>query len=334
MNNSKELNFTVCIPTFDRNDDLSRCLGSLSKQVYDNFDIVIVNGGDYQGVKAVADTFSRLRIKIVNQERRGIVEARNLAWMHSSADIVCIIDDDLVVDPTWLVNIRGSFLSDDNIAGVSGPTIIPEDRLGSRDLALFLNKFKGEGNILFRIMGMVYMNIVLEGKLYTVGRILRSGTFTPGSNYKTCLELPGLIDVDYLEACHMCFRREVIEGLRGFDYSYEGTGEWNEPDFCYKVKAMGRRLVFNPKAVTYHLISQSGVFKARTNSFERSKNFILFYMKWIKPDRIDKIVRFSVNLIFMNLYWFYKFIKSGNPDWLRGFLGTLVGLEKAVFICR
>lgn len=136
----------------------------------------------------------------------------------------------------------------------------------------------------------------------------------------------GLTDVDYLEACHMCFRRKVLEELEGFDYIYEGTGEWNEPDFSFKVRAKGYRLVFNPQAVTYHYISQGGVFRARTNSYERSKNFIFFYMRWIKPDSPEKILRFGANLLFINAYWCYKFLQTGNPDWLKGIPGTLDGL--------
>ena len=119
------LNFTVAISTFNRNEDLERCLEALKTQTYPDFDIVISNGGEHQGVKQVAEKFKGLKIKIVNQERKGIVEGRNLGWRNSRGDIVCLIDDDLVVLPDWLVNIRSTFLSDERIGGVSGPTIIP-----------------------------------------------------------------------------------------------------------------------------------------------------------------------------------------------------------------
>lgn len=317
----------VVVSTFNRNDDLYRCLEALSKQTEQGFDIVVANGGNYEGVRRVIEKFRFLKIKVVNQERKGLVEGRNLGWRHSEADIVCFIDDDLVVSPDWLVNIKAAFLSGENIGGVSGPTIIPQDRQINRDLAFFLQEFKASGNILFRVLGKIYLKIVLENKVNAVGRILKSGAFTPGSNYKDCLALSGLPDVDYLEASHMCFRRFLLEALGGFDYIYEGTSEWSEPDFSFKVRSKGYRLVFNPGAVTHHYISQGGVFKARTNSYERSRNFIFFYMRWIKPDSLEKIFRFGVNLLFINLYWCYKFFKTRNPDWLRGITGTFAAFR-------
>lgn len=331
MNN---LTFSVVVSTFNRNDDLFRCLEALSKQTYPDFEIVVSNGGEYEGVKRVVEQFRNLKVKVVNQERKGIVEGRNLGWRSSSGDVVCLIDDDLVVSAQWLQNIKDTFLSDEKVGGVSGPTIIPQDRQKNRDLALFLGEFNKTRNIFLKLIGKLYFEIILENRLTDVGKILKSGAFTPGSNYKECLTLPGLIEVDYLEACHMCFRRKLLEQLGGFDYIYTGTGEWNEPDFSFKIRSKGYRLLFNPKAITYHYISQGGVFKARTNSYERSRNFIFFYMRWVKPNSLEKIFRFGINILFINLYWCYKFFQSRNPDWLRGIWGTFVGFKEAGLVCK
>ena len=325
-----ELTFSISVFTYNRNDDLLRCLKSLSEQSYSDFAIVVVNGGDYSGVKGVVDQFKDLKIRVVNQKSRGLVEARNIGWKNANADIVCLIDDDLVVSADWLENVRRTFLSDESIGGVTGPTIIPDDKQKNRDFALFLQEFKNSENIFLKLIGRVYIGIVLENKLKEVGKILKSGAFTPGSNYKDCLNLSGLIDVDYLEACHMCFRRKILEELKGFDYRYEGTSEWSEPDFAFKVKKLGYKLIFNPKTVTEHHISQSGVFKARTNAYERSRNFIYFYFQNIKPNNPNKILRFSINLCFINAYWCYRFVQTKNVNWLSGVTGTLLGLAKEI----
>lgn len=321
-----ELTFSIGISTFNRNEDLARCLDSLAKQSYSNFDIVIANGGDYEGVRQVAEGYKTLRIKIVNQERKGIVEARNLGWIKSAADIVCLIDDDLVVSPQWLETLRGTFLADERIGGVSGPTLIPEERMKNRDLVLFLEQFKNSRNIFLRLIGKLYLSVILENRINEVGKILSSGAFTPGSNFASCLNIPASVEVDYLEACHMCFRRSLFEKIGGFDYSYTGTGEWNEPDFSFKVRKLGYKLIFNPKAVTWHYISQGGVFKARTYAYERSRNFIYFYLNNVKPNSLNKFFRFATNLIFINAYWVYKFFQSKNKDWLYGIWGTFTGL--------
>ncbi len=322
-----QLTATVSIPTYNRIDDLRRCLEALDEQRDRGFEVLIANGGDYEGVRKLADTFKELKINIANQEKKGIVEARNICWRRASTDIVCIIDDDLVVSPEWFSHIKQTFLSDPAVGGVSGPTIIPAELRAARDLAAF---FETGANIFLKPVRNFYIWYILENRFSYVGRIMSSGAFTPGSNYETCLQLPGPVDVDYLEACHMCFRREAIEKARGFDDSYGIVGDWSEPDCAFRVRSLGYRLVFNPKAVGYHCISKGGAFHARTNSYERSKNLVRFYRRWIRLDSASKVFRFGSNLMFINLYWCYKFLETRNPDWLKGISGTLAGFGERI----
>lgn len=324
------MTFSIVISTYNRNADLINCLNSLSAQTYKQFETVVVNGGEIEPVKRIVGDFSGLSIKLVEQERRGLVEARNLGWRNSRGEIVCFIDDDLVVSGVWLDEIRKAFSLSADVGGVSGPTIIPLERRNYRDFARLLEVFNHSGNIFLRVIGSIYKNIVLENRIYDVGKILPSGAFTPGSNYEECLRLSEALEVDYLEACHMCFRKDLLSKIGGFDYAYTGTAEWNEPDFSFKVRKLGARLLFNPKAVTWHCISQGGVFKARTNAYERSRNFIHFYCQNIKPNSLNKIFHFAINLCFINGYWVCKFVETGDPDWLRGVTGTLTGLLREV----
>jgi len=317
---------SVAVCTYNRVNDLIKCLKALLNQNYKNFDVVIVNGGEKKPVEKAIKDFSNLPIRLVEQKKKGVVDARNLGWKNSKGKIVCLIDDDLVVSPVWLERIVETFLSSNKIGGVSGPTIIPYERRKNRDFALLLEENYASGNIFLGAVLFLYKSLVLENKMLEVGKILKSGAFTPGSNYERCLKYSGLIEVDYLEACHMCFRKYLLEKVGGFDDSYFGTGEWNEPELAFKIRDLGYRLVFNPKAVTEHHISQGGVFKARTNAYERSVNFIHFYLKCVRADSLEKIFRFSVNLFFINSYWVFKFISSKNPDWLKGVLGTIDGL--------
>lgn len=327
---NQKLPFSVVVSTYNRNEDLIKCLNALTAQAFKDFEVVVVNGGDKEPLKEIVLGYPALSIRLVEQEKRGVVEARNLGWRNSKGEIVCFIDDDLVVKPQWLEEIRKAFLLSEAIGGVSGPTIVPPERRSNRDFALFLEEFNQPRNVFFGIFGDIYKKIVLENKIYEVGKILPSGAFTPGSNYEECLRLSQIVEVDYLEACYMCFRKHLLEEIGGFDYDYVGTGEWNEPDFSFKVRKLGYKLVFNAKAVTQHHISQSGIFQARVNAYERSRNFIYFYFHNIKPNSLNKIFRFGINLCFINAYWVYKFIETRNTGWLKGINGTLLGLTKEI----
>ena len=315
---------TVSINTYNRPDALSECLQSLKKQTFKNFDIIIVNGGDRKPVEEIVKRFN-LSIKIIQQIKKGLVEARNFCWKETQADIVCIIDDDSVVSKTWLEEVLKTFSLSEQIGGVTGPTLIGEEREKKRDSILLVKRFE-KGNIFWRSLGRFYLNFILQGRVREIGRILDCGTFSIGSNFSDCLSRENIFEVDYLEACHMCFRRKLIEQAGGFDYVYKGTGEWNEPDLAFKVKKLGYRLVFNPKAITEHRISIQGVFQNRTYAFERIVNFITFYFTHIKPNTLSKIVRFYLYLFFVNWYWIYKTLSTNNTNWLSGILVTVYGL--------
>ena len=322
--NNNHLSVTVSITTYNRPQDLRACLSALTKQTFKDFKVIVVNGGDAQPVAATAKEF-RLPIEIVQQERKGLVEARNLCWQRANTDIVCIIDDDLLVSENWLNAIINIFNSDPKIGGVTGPTVIGRERSGNRDAIALIEKFT-KGNIFWRSVGRFYLGFIMEGRAKEVGKILECGTFSLGSNYPDSLQGKEGLDVDYLEACHMCLRRPLIEKVGGFDYRYTGTGEWSEPDLAFKIRQLGYRLVFSPRAAAEHRISQEGVFKKRTYAFERSVNFIAYYFKNISPRTPRKLIRFYAFLVYMNCYWLFKAVSSKNLNWLTGIPGTVYGL--------
>jgi GT2 family glycosyltransferase len=179
-----------------------------------------------------------------------------------------------------------------------------------------------EGSPFWKLLGKLYAYFVLENQPSGVGRIFKSGAFSLGANYAESSKLTGEIEVDYLEACNMSFRRDILDKIGGFSGEYKGIGDWSEPDLAFRVKEAGFRLIFNPRAIVYHHISQKGVFQQRgADSYQRMRNFIYFYFKWIKPNTPEKCIRFAFNLLFLNLYWCYKFLQTGRVEWLSGIRG-------------
>jgi GT2 family glycosyltransferase len=317
------LRASVVIPTYGRSDSLDRCLESLKCQLEKAFEVIVVHGGDSELVERTTRKYEEcFPIRHAPDPGTGLAKARNIGWRMARAPIVSFIDDDVVAEALWMSKVCETFASSMTIGGVSGPTIIPEDKLKYRDLISFQMRF-AKGNLLLRMLGSLYLSIILEDKLYEVGKILKSGAFTPGSNYRECLSIAAPVEVDYLEACNMSFLRELVERVGGFDETYSGTADWTEPDMAFKIKRLGYRLIFHPQATVYHYVSQEGIYQARARAYERSQNFIRFYMRWIKPNSFDKAIRFIAHLAFLNAYWCYKFASSGNRDWLLGIWGTL-----------
>lgn len=303
---------SIVIATKNREKSLKKCLESLKRQTYKNFEVVVKRGG------------------------RSLAEARQMGFEKSRGAIVIYIDDDCEVTKDWLKEIVLTF-KDKKVGGVSGPTIVGRDEMKNRDVFKYSGvSYLSNLSFLSRIAGRIYRNIILEGRGMEIGRICKSGMWTMGADfYKiTNYQLPPrqssgprfgsaitnkLIPVDYLEACNMALRRSLIEKVGGFDLNFKGTSEWCEVDLAMRVKKMGYRLVFNPRAVLYHHVSREGVFGERVNAKVRMENFLRYFKKHGKMNW-----RFIVCVLFLNGYWIYKFLTTRNIRWLGGLTGLKI----------
>jgi glycosyltransferase involved in cell wall biosynthesis len=321
---------SVVIPTLGRARELERCLDSLGSQGFTNFEVIIVSPQP-EDLSRLADKYKGLAISLIEQKAPGLTFARNCALAQAQGRIVSFIDDDVTVAVTWAGEIVNTFAQSRVIGGVSGPTLIPEELRENRDILAF-HHTQGK-NIFWRLAAKFYASVVLEGSPKAIGRIFKSGAFGLGANYPESKQLPANIKVDYLEACNMSFRKDILDKIGGFSPEYAGIGDWSEPDLSFRVRNAGFSLLFNPRAGVEHWISRGGVFTQRGgDSFQRSRNFIRFYFKWIRPNSPAKLLRFGVNLIFLNLYWCYKFFATRSTAWLGGIRGIFYQLGEE--LCR
>ena len=206
-----------------------------------------------------------------------MARARDLGWRRAKGKIVAWVDDDVVVSKDWAKELIKIFDEQSKIGGVSGPTIVPEKLLKNR---LVFWWYEPKGRLKQWLAGL-WVKVLLKGDPMVVGRIYKTGMWSPGSNFKSSLSLKGLQDVDYLEACNMSLRRELVKKVGGFDLGYKGTAEWCELDLAMRVKELGYRLVFSSKVKVEHRVSKGGAYVNRRDLLERLRNFIKFYRRHV-----------------------------------------------------
>ena len=329
MKKKNDLLISVFIPTGSRIDSLKRALDSLVNQTYKNFEVIIVDYKSEEKIMDIIDLYKdKLSINLIHQKIKGLSRAANLAFEAAKGDIFIRTDDDVVFSEKWLEAVNETIASDDEIGGVTGPTIIPNEHLKSRDLFYFEQRFK-QGNLFFRQIGKIYFNYFLEGDPYKVSHWYKCGAFSLGSNYERSLKEP-IHEVNNLEACNYAVRTDLLRKIGGFDLGFLGVGEYHEPDAAYKINNLGYKLVFNPKAMLNHCPSQDGFYHERPSSYTRMLNFIIFYFRHIKIDTIDKFFRFFSYLSFLNLYYFYQFLTRRQINQLGAFFATFTGLSKVI----
>jgi pterin-4a-carbinolamine dehydratase/glycosyltransferase involved in cell wall biosynthesis len=87
------VHLTVIIPTYRRTGLLERALRSVLAQDWDDWDAVVVDDGDGDGIET-AQGVADARITAVPNEGRGQVDARSTALGRARGQLVCWLDDD------------------------------------------------------------------------------------------------------------------------------------------------------------------------------------------------------------------------------------------------
>jgi glycosyltransferase involved in cell wall biosynthesis len=97
------LNLSIIIPTYDRTQDLHRCLDSIMAQDVPKgaeVEILVVSDGGVPEIKAVCQKFtvSRFPLRCEWLPKRGPAAARNWACEHSSGEILLFLNDDVLLE--------------------------------------------------------------------------------------------------------------------------------------------------------------------------------------------------------------------------------------------
>jgi GT2 family glycosyltransferase len=190
-------------------------------------------------------------------EEGSLAALRNEGARRARGQYLIFIDDDVVTSPYWLESIECSFRR--GYAGVSGPSFISRHFRKNRDC--------------FRLPTWLF-----SGKV--PGTISPWGQWSLEATKETC-KYEG--EVDYLEACNMAFEKKAFWEVDGFDERFRGIGDWSEPDLCFRIRALGKKLWFARDAILEHRPSQSGAYNTRLVKCNRMENYELFSSRWIKP---------------------------------------------------
>ena len=107
------MKLSICIPTYNRNESLKKCIKSINKIKIKNkikINIIIVDNSKNNNLLKIKKQLiknSKFKILFLSEKKRGAVFARNKYLKKiktSNPDYICFFDDDCVVDKNWLKN--------------------------------------------------------------------------------------------------------------------------------------------------------------------------------------------------------------------------------------
>ena len=121
------MNFTLIVCTYMRPIPLLSLLNSVKSQTIYPTEILIVDGSTNNETEAILENnkFQNLQYFKVPNEHRGLTKQRNygIARVGDVTDVICFLDDDTILEPTYFEEILNAFHSDNEIVGVAGVAI-------------------------------------------------------------------------------------------------------------------------------------------------------------------------------------------------------------------
>lgn len=229
------MNVSVILCTYNRRQSLSNALTSLADLIMPasvEWEVLVVDNNSNDGTREIAERFCQLypeRFHYHFEPRQGKSFALNSGIHEAKGKILAFVDDDVVVEPTWLEQLT-SALSDCTWAGCGGRILPKPGFLPPRWLAL-------------------------SGPLSQLGALC--AYFDQG-------DLPLLLNKPPV-GTNMAFRREMFDEYGGFreDLGPRPGSELRSEDteFGRRLMAAGERLCYVPSAIVYHEISENRVRK-------------------------------------------------------------------------
>ena len=117
---------SVVMPTRDRVTFLPRAIASVLDQRYANFELLVVDDGSVEDVRAVVTDAKDERVRCVRTEPRGVCAARNAGLDEATGSIVAYLDDDNIMDELWLKAIVWAFEQRPDVEVVFGALMIDD----------------------------------------------------------------------------------------------------------------------------------------------------------------------------------------------------------------
>jgi GT2 family glycosyltransferase len=224
---------SVIVSTHDRPEQLVTCLNSFLSLDYPLFEVIVVdNAPSTDDTANLVQKLSQngMFFQYVREDRPGLSWARNRGIMEAKGEILVFTDDDVVVDPYWLVGLVRGFSIDANVVCVSG-LVLPLE-------------LDTPAQLLFEEYGGF-------NKGFT-HRIFKPGSKIDYPDMPLYPYVPGRFGV----GASMAFRADFLRQIGGFDPALGGSGRsrtGQDISMFLQVILEGYKIVYQPGALLYHL---------------------------------------------------------------------------------
>ena len=93
---------SIIVPIYNEENTLERCLNSLHKQTFSDYEVLLINDGSTDSSLEICEKYEKLdeRFKIFSRENAGPSAARNLGIDRASGEFIYFVDADDHIEHT------------------------------------------------------------------------------------------------------------------------------------------------------------------------------------------------------------------------------------------
>ena len=302
------MKFSLIICTYQRPEAVVKLLNSVQKQTVLPNEILVVDGStnDETAIVFKEKEYKNLRYLKVDECDRGLTKQRNIGILNVSKniDIVCFLDDDIVLTPAYFENLLDSYDTYPKAIGIGGYITNEVSWEKQRTESCPKNKFCIDGyarkeGVRFKIRKLLSLiDSTPPGFMPTYSHG-RSVSYLPPSDT--------IYKVEYFMGGVSSFKKELFDKLQFSNY-FEGYGLYEDLDFCLRASKIGE-LYVNTSAKLAHYHEESG----RPNKYAYGKMVVRngWYVWKVKYTKVGlkSQTKFHLNVLllagirFMNSFY-------------------------------
>ena len=117
----------LIVPAFNEAVGIARTVTTLAESDYPNLDVVVVDDGSTDDTAAIVTALGHERVRLIRQDNAGKASALNTGLLHSSAEVVVMVDGDTLFEPNTVRELVAP-LVDPEVGAVSGNTKVGNRR--------------------------------------------------------------------------------------------------------------------------------------------------------------------------------------------------------------
>jgi GT2 family glycosyltransferase/glycosyltransferase involved in cell wall biosynthesis len=228
---ARQPSVSIIIPTYNGAPLVDDCVAALlpTLSAVTDVEVLIVDdaSGDDTCARAVAWSAHDPRVRLLSStsHNEGFIRSCNRGAIAARGDILILLNNDTKPQPGWLEALLRTFAAHPDAGAVGGKLVYPDGRLQEAGSMVFrdgsaANFGKGDPRV--------------DDPLYNFVR-----------------------EVDYCSGALLATRRSVFFQLGMLDIKYL-PAYYEDVDYCFKVRAAGQRVYYQPEALVMHIEGATG----------------------------------------------------------------------------